>query len=148
MIQRILKEPAIASVVMKLLALLAASYGVQVSYETLMEVSIALDILLALFVRQSSTPNVKVQEKIRASTIPPGTIVGLTLLALLPFAQGCAEPTAAGALCRTRANAKWALEAERLCPDTPAPAEQDWDQCQHRQSILDGLQLDLDGCPL
>lgn len=109
-----------------------------------------LQVLAGTLIGAATLPSVnerrqKAEEK-RRSSLPPGTIVGIVLLVAL--LAGCAEPTAAGALCRTRANGKWALVAEQRCPDTPAPAEQDWDQCPHRQAILDGLSADLERCPL
>jgi hypothetical protein len=147
--QKLLREPVVVSLVTKMLGYLALSHGIKVTYETLFEISILMDLAIAAYVRWQSTPNVKVKDKVTAmlrQSMPPGTIVGLLALCFV----GCVPPapTAAGSLCRARANGKWALTAEAQCPDTDKDSDADWDACPHRQPILDGLAADLKGCPL
>lgn len=111
-----------------------------------------LQVLAGTLIGAAMLPSVnerrqKAEEKKR-STLPPGTIVGIVLLLALLLLSGCGEPTAEGTTCRARANLRWGLQAEQLCPDTKKDSDEDWDQCPHRQAILDGLAADLKRCPL
>lgn len=142
-------QPVIAGLLARWVVTWAASKGFELDVNQTLALFGALELLITGAVWSLVTPNAKVEQKVqeavKRSSLPPGTIVGI--VALLALA-GCAEPTAAGALCRTRANGKWALQAEALCPDTDKGGEEDWDRCPHRQAILDGLAADLERCPL
>ncbi len=56
MMQKLLKEPVIAGVVTRLLAMLGARYGVEISIDELLVVMTALEVAIGVATRSKVTP--------------------------------------------------------------------------------------------
>ena len=59
MVQKLLKEPVIAGVVTRLLAMVGARYGIALSMDELLAVMVALEVVLGVVTRGKVTPVAK-----------------------------------------------------------------------------------------
>jgi hypothetical protein len=63
MLQKLLREPIIASVVMKAIALVSSRYGLDITIDDLMYMSIGIDAVLGVVARSQVEPMAKRRER-------------------------------------------------------------------------------------